>query len=247
VTAVIMESERSSGTTSRGESAPDPPRLAPDQVHLWMVSLDPTAAESARLRAVTSDAERERAALFHRREDAERYVVAHGALRWILARYLACEPAALRFGARENGKPFLEDGSLEFNLSHSGALALIAVARGRRVGVDIELIRPMPEVDAVARRTCTAEELATLMALSRGDRERAFFALWTRKEALSKATGEGIGGVFRDASEPAPEAHGEWTVTEVDVLAGYVASVAAEGTRWRLVRCEWHDRQGDLA
>jgi 4'-phosphopantetheinyl transferase len=212
-----------------------------------MVSLDPASAESARLTRATSDSERERAARFHRHEDAERYLVAHGALRVIVGRYLEWDPAALRFGADENGKPFLEDGALEFNLSHSGALALIAVARHRRVGVDIELIRPLPELDAIATRTCTAEELTTLSALPHRDRERAFFALWTRKEALAKATGKGIGGVFRDASESEPEAHGTWTVTEVNVVPGYVASVAAEGADWRLVQCEWPDRWRDLA
>ena len=224
-------------TPSRADGAPDPPRLAPNEVHLWIASLEPAPAESSRRMAVTTVAERQRAALFHRRQDAEHYLIAHGALRVVLAGYLTCDPASLRFDVRENGKPFLDGGAVEFNLSHSGSLALIAVARDRPVGVDIELIRPVPELDALAARVCTAGELATLVALPHPDRERAFFTLWTRKEALAKATGEGIGGVFRDATEPAPDAHGAWTIVELDDLPGYAASVAAEGVGWRLVRC----------
>jgi 4'-phosphopantetheinyl transferase len=234
-----MGSDEPLGITSpsRASVDPDPSRLAPDQVHVWVASLDSAAAESPRRVAVTTDAERERAARFHRREDAERYLLAHGALRLVLADYLACDPMTLRFGARENGKPFVENVQLEFNLSHSNSLALIAVTRARRVGVDVELLRPIADLETVVARVCAPDELAMFAGLPRAQHERAFLALWTRKEALAKATGEGIGGVFRDASEPAPEAHGTWTVTELDDLPGYAAAVAAEGAGWRLVRC----------
>jgi 4'-phosphopantetheinyl transferase len=124
-------------------------------VQLWAASLEPERHEAARRLAATTDAERERASRFLRPDGAERYLSAHGALRLILADYLMCDPVALRFGAHENGKPFLEGARLEFNLSHSATLALIAVARDRRVGVDVEQVRPMTDVDEVAARVCT--------------------------------------------------------------------------------------------
>ena len=239
-------------TPSRADGAPDLSRLAPNEVHLWIASLEPVSAESSRRMAVTTVAERQRAALFHRRQDAEHYLIAHGALRLVLAGYLTCDPMAIRFGVRENRKPFLDGGTLEFNLSHSGSLALIAVARGRRVGVDVEQLRPIADLESLAARICSPEELAMLAGRAQTQRERAFFTLWTRKEALAKATGEGIGGVFRDASAPLP---GAWTVTDLDDLPGYAACVAAEGVALRLVRCsledlptsEWLDGGRDLA
>ena len=104
------------------------------------------------------------------------------------------------------------------------------------MGVDVEQLRPMPDLDSVAARVCTPGELATLAGLAQPQRERAFFAMWTRKEALAKATGEGIGGVFRDARQAGVATHGNWTLADVSDLPGYAACVAAEGTGWKLVR-----------
>jgi 4'-phosphopantetheinyl transferase len=219
----------------------------PDKVHVWVASLVPESAESPRWLAATTDAERDRASRFYRPEDGQRYLFAHGVLRLLLGGYLTCDPVSLRFGARENGKPFLEGAPLEFNLSHSGALALIAVARSRQVGVDVEEVRPMADLDSVAARVCTPAELATLAGLAEPHRGRAFFAMWVRKEALAKATGEGLGAVFRDARH-APvarvDAKDRWTLADVDDVPGYAACVAAEGAGWRLVRCNVTDSNG---
>lgn len=215
----------------------------PDKVHVWVAHLDPASSESPRRLAATTEAERDRASRFHRRLDAERYLFAHGALRLLLADYLTCDPLALRFGTHENGKPFLDGAQLEFNLSHSGALALIAVALSRQVGVDVEQLRPMPDLENLAARVCTPGELATLAGLAEPQRERAFFAMWTRKEALAKATGEGIGGVVRDAGHASAEAQDRWTLSEVTDLPGYAACVAAEGAGWQLVRRTMTDRK----
>jgi 4'-phosphopantetheinyl transferase len=210
--------------------------LEPDEVHVWVADLVPDSRDSARRLAATINAERERASRFYRRQDGERYLLAHGALRLLLADYLTCDPLALRFGARENGKPFLEGDCLEFNLSHSGALALIAIAVGRPVGVDVEQLRSMPDLESIAGRICTPGELATLADLAEPHRERAFFAMWTRKEALAKATGEGIAAVFRDARQPSADMQARWTLKEMNDLPGYTACVAAEGAGWELVR-----------
>jgi len=213
-------------------------------VHVWVANLDPGSAASPTRFAATTAAERERASRFHRRDDGDRFLAAHGALRLLLATYLTCDPLRLRFAVNENGKPYLEDERLQFNLSHSGDLALIAVAWSRQVGVDVEQVRPMPDLESVAARVCTPGELATLAGLADSQRERAFFAMWTRKEALAKATGEGIGGIVRDARHMPDEPPDRWTVTEVSDLAGYAASVAAEGAGWTLVRRDMTDSNG---
>ena len=207
-----------------------------DEVHLWVLDLDPGPTEAARRVAATTGAERERASRFRLPRHAERYLSAHGVLRLILSDVLACDPHALRLAAKPEGKPFLEDAPLEFNMSHSGDMALIAVSSGRQVGVDVEQLRPMPDLASLAARVCNEGELASIMGLAQADRERAFFAVWTRKEALAKATGEGIAAVFRnDGDAPAAMDNG-WTLVEVNDLPGYAACVAAEGAGWRLVR-----------
>ena len=223
-------------TTTEMDRFPELPPLEPDAVHVWMTDCAPESGHRPRLLAATTDAERERAARFHRREDGERFLVAHGTLRLLLAGYLRCDPLTLRFGAHANGKPFVEGARIHFNLSHSGALALIAVARSRQVGVDVEEVRPMPDLDNVATRVCTPGELAVLTSLPEGERSRAFLAMWTRKEALAKATGEGIGGIFRDGRHAPADTHDGWTLIPVSDLPGYVACVAAEGEGWHLVR-----------
>jgi 4'-phosphopantetheinyl transferase len=223
-------------TTPQARRSPEPTRLAPDIVDLWVTDFDTESGHRARRLAATTDAERERAARFYRPEDGERYLFAHGTLRLVLADYLRCDPLALRFGVDANGKPLLEAADIQFNLSHSGALALIAVAWSRQVGVDVEQLRPMPDLESVAARVCTPGELATLAGLAQAQRERAFFAMWTRKEALAKATGEGIGGVFRDARQAGMVSHVKWTLADVNDLPGYAACVAAEGAGWQLVR-----------
>ena len=207
----------------------------PDEVHLWAIDLDPPPSEAARRVAATTDGERERAARFWRREDGDRYLSAHGALRLVLAECLACDPLAMCFADGEHGKPFLDGAPVEFNLSHSSDLALIAVARSRRVGVDVERVRSVADLDDLAGRVCTPAELATLATLAETQRARAFLSMWTRKEALAKATGDGIGGVMRDAHATDADAR-SWTVVEVDDLPGYVACVVGEGSGWRVVR-----------
>jgi 4'-phosphopantetheinyl transferase len=205
-----------------------------DEVHLWVVDADAEAREAKRRRAATSVAERERAARFRRPEDGHRYLAAHGALRLILAGYLGWDPLALRFATGAWGKPFVEDTDIQFNLSHSGALALIAVARGRQVGVDVERLRPLADLEDVAARVCTAREREALAALAKPQRERAFLTLWTRKEALAKMVGEGVRALSPDARGEARG--GRCRLVDVVDLSGYAACVAAEGTAWQLVR-----------
>ena len=208
----------------------------PAEVHVWVADLDPELRESARRFAATTDAERERASQFWRPEDGDRHLSAHGALRLVLADYLGCDPLTLRFETGEHGKPFLVDAPLEFNLAHSGDLALIAVAGGRRVGVDVERLRPLLDLDDLAPRVCTPDELVTLATLAEPHRGDAFLAMWARKEALAKATGEGIRGVVRDARRTPGDAQDRWTLLDIGDLPGYAACVAAEGSGWRLVR-----------
>jgi 4'-phosphopantetheinyl transferase len=207
---------------SHWRTGPAKPRLADEAVDVWLVALDdeqPGAVLDAR--------ERERAARFVRDEDGSRWIAARAALRQLLALYVDADPRALRFGEGTHGKPELtvREGAraseLRFNLSHSGELALIAVAREREVGVDVELPRRAVDHVAIARRVLTAAEADRIAAIADPlERERAFLQAWVRWEAVLKCRGTGIGGAVTPSSGPEP-----W-VLDLDVPAPAAAALA---------------------
>jgi 4'-phosphopantetheinyl transferase len=198
--------------------------LPPDEVHVWIAAL-----EAGGPAAELSREERERASRLRFERDQRRFVAAHAFLRRVLAHYLECAPRAVSIGRGANGKPQLAapGSSVRFNLAHSGEVAVCAVARDREVGVDVERVRPLRDLDALAGRVLSEREQALFRA-SGG--EEAFFTAWTRKEAVLKARGEGL-----DREPATVDVSGDpegWTVQAVDVGTGYVAAVAAEGHGW---------------
>ena len=176
----------------RSDPAWPRPVATSDDAWIWLVDLDGTGDEAA-AREVLSDDERARADRFvfdvHRR----RFVACRAALRALLAERLGGRPGDVRFEYGPAGKPSLAGGSaMRFNVSHSDRYALLAVALGAELGVDIERVRPMRDLDAIAERVFSEGERGAL-AREPGDRRvEAFFAAWTRKEAYIKARGEGI-------------------------------------------------------
>jgi 4'-phosphopantetheinyl transferase len=167
-------------------------------VHVWRVRLDPPRELDALWSLLSSD-EQARARRFHAERHRRRFVVAHAALRRILGAYLERQPESLLFTSGANGKPSLagQDAGrrrLEFNLSHSADLALVAVAWDRPVGVDLEEWKLDMEHLALAERFFSPAEREALRALtaSKDDLVRGFFAAWSRKEAYLKASGLGV-------------------------------------------------------
>jgi 4'-phosphopantetheinyl transferase len=144
--------------------------------------------------ALLDDEERARASRLHRPRDRHRFVLAHAALRLFLAQCLDIHPAAVHYETGVHGKPRLGPGlpSLEFNLSHSGEVGVAAVTRDRSVGVDVEQLRAMPDALSIADSHFSAAERAGLRSLLPAEQRGAFFRCWTRKEAVIKATGEGL-------------------------------------------------------
>jgi 4'-phosphopantetheinyl transferase len=177
-------------------------------------------------------------------------VAAHSALRIILARYLNMLPERIRFQASAQGKPGLapglDSGGLRFNLAHSGDLALVAVAAGREVGVDVEHFRPLPEVAPIAERYFSASEREALAQLAEAERPAAFFNIWACKEAFIKATGQGLSYPLQGFSVPLVPAVGQrparvqtgagqdWSLRPLAAGAGYAGAVVAEGLDWEL-------------
>ena len=208
-------------------------------VEVWRVPLVGSAAELERLAMLLSRDEQMRAARFQFARDRNRYIAGRGMLRVLLGSYVDAAPSAIAFASNPHGKPALADATLgvHFNLAHSGNLAMIAIARDRLPGVDIESMDREVDHDALAQRFFSAREFAELQSLPHAERNRAFLKCWTCKEAVAKAIGRGLSlpldqiEVTVGANPPRVlhMTHGdanEWTLHPVDAGSAYVATLA---------------------
>lgn len=216
--------------------------LENQHVDVWRLSLDlPTDAVKSIESTLSAD-ETDRVARFHFEVDKNRFIVSHGVLRKILGRYLHRDPAELKFSVNQYGKPALVNSTLEFNLSHSGDFALIAVTQERKIGVDVERIRQGISSHVIAQQYFSKAEVAELQSLPIEQRESAFFTCWTRKEAYIKAQGLGLAlplesfDVSLSPNEPAmlratrPDSQesARWTLRSLDVDLNYAGAIAVE-------------------
>lgn len=174
-------------------------------------------------------------------QSEERREEARGTLREILAGYLGGAPEDVAVAVDERGKPRLAAGGppLRFNLSHSGGLALVAVASGGiEVGIDVEALRPRRDLVRLAARWLPAADVEAVAAASEAAREEVFYAAWTRHEARTKCTGSGLSG-------PAPGP--EIVARELPIDPGYAAAVAFDLDQigGEEPRIEWHGARTD--
>ena len=164
------------------------------ELHVWYVELALDGDALLAAMHLLSVPERERAGGFRFERDRVPYIAAHAALRAILARYTHAEAAALTFGEEASGKPFLERprDAVRFNLSHSGELGAVAIVRDAPVGIDIEAIARLPDVELLAESCFSNDERVALASVADAERPYSFLRGWTRKEAYLKAAGGGL-------------------------------------------------------
>lgn len=228
--------------------------IQPGEVHVWRVALDPPVGGLSALHRLLSDDERDRAGRIHLEVDRGRYVVAHAALRGLLARYQNISGYRDPFRVGSNGKPSLAPGSpLRFNLAHSNAVALVALAMGREVGVDLEALNHRTEIEGLAKRFFSPPECRALLALSPEHQRAGFFHVWSQKEAYLKGRGDGVAlGLdhFDVSADPTVEAELladrrdleaplRWRLLSLDPGEGFRGALAAEGPAPVLRRFEW--------
>ena len=201
---------------------------------IWVVNLDSASGDLSLL----STNERMRAGRLKRPQDRERLLEAHCAIRRLLAFQLGVDPRCLEFDATAVGKPFLTRPAqkLEFNLSHSGCHGLIAVAKDRSVGVDIEVRRPISDPLGVAFQIATPREAQLLKQLPTSQVHSSFFELWTRKEAVLKALGRGFSIDPRELEVGFGPGRSYvnfderiWTVESLAISSSVAAAVAIDG------------------
>ncbi len=170
----------------------DFPFLKKNEIHLWRVSLQPSSVMLETAKQALSEFERNRLDFFEFEQVRRSYTVSQGFLRILIANYLSIEVDEVELGRRSKGKPYCKnDESLFFNMSNSGGLCVYAFSRDNEVGIDLEKIRPLPDLDEMIEKNFIAREQAYIRK-TREDELRRFFFFWTIKESYLKAIGEGM-------------------------------------------------------
>ena len=208
------------------------------EVALWWGTLAASDGEIARVSGWLASAEHARAARFGREALSRRYILGRALLRWVLGNALGLPPPAVPIVRGVRGRPQLANGAgIDFNISHTRDVALIGIAHTRRIGVDVERADRDVRADGLARKFLTSAEQATLAPLPEAERRARFLRYWTCKEAMSKATGDGLSAPMRrlevrltDGIEltwgPPPYEPARWRLHAVAVPDGYLATLA---------------------
>lgn len=223
----------------------------PTTIAVWRVALDDWSTLTPARLAWLDRAEHARAERFYGQSHAQRWRVAHVALREILADVTGQRPESLAFRETEHGKPeLIGDSQLAFSLSRAVDVALIAVGGSAPLGVDIEHISDAPDLADIAALHFASEELAQIDKLDENERVQAFFRCWTRKEAVVKAIGTGIGYDLKSFAvsidsiaprmlRPPPVDGMEWTIAEVPVSGPYAAALAVHQRAAAFTVTDW--------
>ena len=182
-------------------TTPAPPA---DTIHVWAARLDAELHNGPAESALLGTMELQRADRFRFERDGARFVASHVFLRRILGAYLEIGPQAVEFSYGDQGKPVLADGCgfprLQFSLAHSQEITVIAIG-WESLGIDVEKVRRIEDYESLARRHFSRREQEALRMLPAELRDRAFYACWTRREAVLKAEGIGLAALdnLRDA------------------------------------------------
>ncbi len=219
------------------------------QVHVWQANIKADSAYYKDFSNALSSDELERANNFRFPKDRERFIIRRYQLRLILSKYCGCQPNEIMFGYNSFKKPFIwlpEFKEVKFNMSCSGDLMLVGLCNQNEIGIDIEKVCEIHNLDNIASENFSLQELKYLNGTL--DKINAFYKIWTRKEAFIKAIGKGMyyplksfcvevnssGGyeqlvIFNHLTESKL-----WRTAEINSPAGYIASIAIKSDRFRI-------------
>jgi 4'-phosphopantetheinyl transferase len=168
------------------------PSLLKGEVHLWTASLVPSTEKIERLQSFLLPEENRKASYFKFVRKQHEYIITQAVLRILISAYLDIEPADVMLVASKKGKPFLiNEPSLFFNISNSHEICVYAFSRDAEVGIDIEKIRELPDIDQLIEKNLTSREKAYFLK-NTDHKLSLFFQFWTYKESYLKAIGEGM-------------------------------------------------------
>jgi 4'-phosphopantetheinyl transferase len=218
-----------------------------DSVHVWIVRLKGQDICFDHCLAMLNERERHRASRFYYEHLRRRFTLSHGCLRALLGLYLGIPPRDVEFGYGTRSKPFIDRPTTElrFNQSDSGDLVAFAFTAGCEIGMDIEEVRPLSELESVVANVFTPREIVELRRIDTSLQQEAFFATWTRKEAYVKALGDGLivpTDSFRvtvSSKEKTPRVYfdqgsetvNDWQLHSFHPVTGYLGTIAYRGLR----------------
>lgn len=236
------------------------PVLESGEIHVWRISLAGQSGEEILLKDLLSSPEHEQAARFHFAHDQRRFIIRRAVLRQLLAACMGTIPLNVRFELGSRGKPVVAGesgvGGLRFNCSHSADWALIALARGIELGVDLEQHRPLTEAEDIAKNYFSAVEISELAGLPPALKTAGFYNGWSRKEAFIKAVGRGLSyplnrfTVSLSPDKPAAllavaddhAALKKWSMVSLEVIPDFSAALVFEGKASALKFFTWKSR-----
>ncbi|MBD1394378.1 4'-phosphopantetheinyl transferase family protein [Mucilaginibacter glaciei] len=221
---------------------PVTPPLTENEVHVWQIRIGENLELLHNFSALLNQSEKQRGSKYLQQCDRDRFVISRGAQRVILAKYLNTDAARMEFALGENKKPYIATpagSQLQFNVSHSGDWILIAVSQ-LHVGSDLEYVDAEFHFDDILPEHFSSEEISYI---NERDKTKRFYQLWTRKEALLKATGQGLGEHLQ--MTPALDGvHGihpslvgnnaDWVTQTFNLADNYIGSITVEGNAARL-------------
>ncbi|MDA3892627.1 MAG: 4'-phosphopantetheinyl transferase superfamily protein [Salinivirgaceae bacterium] len=228
----------------------DFPTLSHGEIHIWQVSTDNTATNFVDYTGALSEAELSKVHFFESKHARNSYVASQGALRQLLSGYLGISPKLVNIGRQKKGKPYsLDYEGLYFNLSNSGNLAVIAFSRDSELGIDIEQMRHLPDLDEMIHTNFTSSEIKFINTKPE-ERLRRFFRFWTVKESYLKAIGEGMrlapeniefsmdNESIRLLSVKGVSEQEDWHFKEFSILADYVGTLTYDKANSILMQME---------
>lgn len=224
--------------------------LSDNHIHIWKLDLKNKEIDLNHFHEnVLSTDEKNRADRLKSKVDRRRSVSSRGLLRTKLGEYLELDPSKINFSYNKYGKPSLDTKyhkeNLKFNVSHSRDIVVYAITRSRDIGIDVEYLKTVNKADQIVERFFSEEEKIFYNSQTVDKKEWAFFTLWTRKEAYSKAMGRGIGLPAKDFDielipyhNPNAAKKSEWTLYNVDIHSNYLAALATQGDSLEIRHCD---------
>lgn len=218
---------------------PGPPNLAPGVLQIWKADLNSWTTWTEQFAELLSEVERERLARYKIQTKRTEFTLSRGLLRLVLGSYLGQDPGSLEILVSQQGKPYLPDQEVRFNISHSSSLLLYACGLYQNIGIDIQRIYGISSLETIAKRYFSSVEREYLSTID--SPQEAFFEIWTAKEAYLKGVGAGFqssptevsllpdlspSGRFK-VSLPSSERQ-NWFVYKLEIGKGFKAALAAD-------------------
>ncbi len=183
------------------------PSLSSGIIYIWLIEIDGQPSDVNSLEKLLSREEMDRSTRYRFEQDRLRFVIRRGILRQLLSRYTEIKPSDIEYSINPHGKPSLLHHQLLFSVSHSQDRIAYALSKDQEIGVDIEQVRPMPDLAQLAKTWFSLEECAKLFSVDPSQQLESFYHIWTQKEAFIKAIGEGLTYPLMDFSVAADPHH----------------------------------------